>query len=158
MDPSELPLRDIHVPDPISWWPPAVGWWFVAAVVLAAAVWVWRYRKKRRSVGYRMRRELTTLRQSFARDNDVDRLVQQGSLLLRRACLSGFPREQVAGLTGAAYLAFIDRLAEADFLPERRAALLRDGPYRPSADIDAGEYLELLTHIADRLTMPMESR
>ena len=22
-------LRDVHMPDPISWWPPAFGWWMI---------------------------------------------------------------------------------------------------------------------------------
>ena len=35
IDLSQLPLRDIHLPGPIGWWPPAVGWWLVAALVLA---------------------------------------------------------------------------------------------------------------------------
>ena len=38
VDPSQLPIRDIHLPGMIAWWPPALGWWIVAAVALAALV------------------------------------------------------------------------------------------------------------------------
>ncbi len=27
MEPSELPLRDLHLPDAVGWWPLAPGWW-----------------------------------------------------------------------------------------------------------------------------------
>ena len=33
-------LRDIHLPDPVSWWPPAPGWWIAVGIgfgLLAAA-------------------------------------------------------------------------------------------------------------------------
>jgi len=36
IDVSQLPLRDIHLPGPVGWWPPAIGWWLVAALVLVA--------------------------------------------------------------------------------------------------------------------------
>ncbi|GLO63969.1 hypothetical protein MACH09_44770 [Vibrio sp. MACH09] len=31
-------LRDIHLPDPISWWPLALGWWALLGVVLCFAM------------------------------------------------------------------------------------------------------------------------
>ena len=36
MDPELLPLRDLHLPEMVGWWPLAPGWWFLIA--LAAAV------------------------------------------------------------------------------------------------------------------------
>jgi len=31
-------LRDIHLPDAISWWTPAIGWWILLALVIAAFI------------------------------------------------------------------------------------------------------------------------
>ena len=50
-DPSQLPLRDIHLPDAVAWWPPAFGWWIVAALVvllgIALSVRTWQQRRHR---------------------------------------------------------------------------------------------------------------
>ena len=44
MDSEELlaQLADIRLPGEISWWPPAPGWWILAALVLFSGVFAWR--------------------------------------------------------------------------------------------------------------------
>ena len=34
MDPKQIPLRDLHLPEGIGWWPLAPGWWVVIALVM----------------------------------------------------------------------------------------------------------------------------
>ena len=34
MDPEQIPLRDLHLPEAIGWWPLAPGWWLVIAIAL----------------------------------------------------------------------------------------------------------------------------
>ena len=36
MDPEQIPLRDLHLPEAIGWWPLAPGWWVVIALVAGA--------------------------------------------------------------------------------------------------------------------------
>ena len=36
-------LRDIHLPEPISWWPLAPGWWLLIIIALALMVWATRF-------------------------------------------------------------------------------------------------------------------
>ncbi|MFB0988929.1 MAG: DUF4381 domain-containing protein, partial [Gammaproteobacteria bacterium] len=44
MDSEELlaQLADIHLPEPVSYWPPAIGWWILAAIVLFMLVILFR--------------------------------------------------------------------------------------------------------------------
>ena len=34
MNDAALPLRDLRLPEPVGWWPPAPGWWILAAIVV----------------------------------------------------------------------------------------------------------------------------
>ena len=34
MDPEQIPLRDLHLPEAIGWWPLAPGWWILIAIAL----------------------------------------------------------------------------------------------------------------------------
>lgn len=104
-------LRDWHLPDAPAWWPPAPGWWLVAALLLIALIWLVRRLVRRYRQGAAARSalgELAILRATFAADQDARAFAAGVSRLLRRLALERFPREQVAGLTGAAWLDFLD--------------------------------------------------
>ncbi|MCB1720092.1 MAG: DUF4381 domain-containing protein, partial [Candidatus Competibacteraceae bacterium] len=103
-------LRDIHLPEPVSWWPPAPGWWLLVAlslVVVAGLLWLWRYRRRQTPRRVALA-ELTRLRADFQRDGDGAAVATGISALLRRLALTHFPRGQVAGLVGDAWLQFLD--------------------------------------------------
>src|SRR3989338_7575319 len=98
MNPAGLPLREIHLPPPPGWWPPAPGWWALLAVIVVACLclvwWNKRARRKRSAVA-QARLELTRLRADSSAA--PTHLAAELSALLRRVCISLFPRPPVAG-------------------------------------------------------------
>ena len=143
--PEQLPLRDIHLPEAVSWWPPAVGWWLVALVGLALAAMVWLLRRRawrrhhdptRVALG-----ELERLQAEFNRDGDTRQLATRLSALLRRVSLTLFPRAEVAGLTGPAWLAFLDRVAGTRLFSSGPGRALAEVPFQPHAAADGAELL-----------------
>ena len=153
----ELPLRDIHLPAPIGWWPPAPGWYAVlAAVVLLAALswWAWR-RWRRLTVKKLMVRQLDALAGSAVSQTEK---LRQLALLLRRASLSAYPREEVAGLTGVAWLKFLDRQLGDRRFSEGAGRLLLDAPYRREPEVDLDALLTLCREWAQRLPVTTIAR
>jgi hypothetical protein len=85
-----------------------VGWWLVAALVLAAIatfLWWWRdpYRRKRRAA----LRELRAIRAAVGADGDLVASARAIESLLRRFAIAAFGSAQVARLTGEAWLNFV---------------------------------------------------
>ena len=107
-------LQELSLPAPVSYVPQTIGWVFVAAIflmVMGATLWVAvrRYRQQR----YRRNalRELADLEAGLAHAR-TDRLKRAALLaaiarLLKRTSLETAPRDQVAALTGDAWLRFL---------------------------------------------------
>ena len=140
-------LRDIHLPEPVSWWPPAPGWWLLVAlslVVVAGLLWLWRYRRRQTPRRVALA-ELTRLRADFQRDGDGAAIAAGISTLLRRLALAHFPRTQVAGLVGDAWLQFLDRSGgDNQFSAGPGRALIR-ASYRPTEAFE----IEALLNVAE---------
>ena len=133
MNPLELPLRDIHLPPAPGWWPPAPGWWGVLAIIMIMCVgWIWwRQRaRRRRSALAQARMELTRLRAEPV-TLPASRVAAELSALLRRVCISLYPRQQVASLTGASWLQFLDQAQGDRQFSDGAGRLLIQAPYRP---------------------------
>jgi Domain of unknown function (DUF4381) len=129
---DDLPLRDIHLPQPIGWWPLAPGWWLALFLLLASlglALWL-RRRRKRYSLLKIANLQLAALREH---GDDAQAILKQLSQLLRRIAISYYPRQAVAGLSGEAWLAFLDRGFDDAPFSNGVGRCLLDGPYRAAS-------------------------
>ena len=148
MNPEELLLRDIHLPDPVSWWPPAIGWWLLALLVIgisvAAAWWRRRLLIKHHAPATLAHRELVRLRMAWADHRDTQRLVSDISTWLRRSGMSLSSRHRAASPTGDRWRRCLDELAGEPVFDNENGALITTAPYRAgSAQVDGERLLEL---------------
>ena len=149
-DPASLPLRDIHLPEAVSWWPPAPGWWLLpllAALLALLALICFRRRRgaaRRAAVG-RARRELARIRHEFDQRHDPGGLARALSALLRRLAMSLYSRRDTAALTGEAWLAFLDQAIEGHEFTRGRGRSLIEAPYRPHPEFDHAALLQLVS-------------
>ncbi len=132
-------LRDIHQPGMIETWPPAPGWWILAGLALVALIalvtWLflhWRRNRYRREA----LKELAALEGHWQANGDDAAYLQALQKLLKRVALTAFPREQVASLTGEAWLQFLDNSTNSHDFSIGEAEALIDGNYRPDISID----------------------
>jgi hypothetical protein len=140
-------LRGYHLPEPVSWWPPAPGWWLLAVLlpaVIGTAAWLFLVYRRRVAARRSARRELQALRSAHAAGSDDAALARGLSRLLRRFALARFPRERVAGLTGEAWLRFLDRYATDRAFTAGAGRALVEAPYRPDAPLPATELTNLV--------------
>ena len=150
MNPDPLAeLRDIHMPPAVSWWPPAVGWWLlllIAVLLVVVAFW-WKRRRealKNRPVIYS---RIEVIDAALAELSQLEVVIKAGanakimaadlSRLLRRSAmrLSVEPSD-VAGLTGEAWLLWLDEQWSRDEFCNGAGRQLIQAQYRLESDID----------------------
>ena len=146
MSQDQLPLRDIHLPDGVSWWPPAPGYWIVLSLLILLLVLAfmfrrWRQRQKRKQTILTV---FTSLESDYIKNRDPLQLVQALSVFLRRVSLQYFPASGCESLTGRQWLAFLDskRTDSTDF-QTGPGQVLADGPYKKDIEVDAERLLAI---------------
>jgi len=130
MQPTQLPLKDIHLPDAISWWPPAIGWWLVAIFIpLLSFFLYWLYKRLTRKTAIKTaKKTLAIIKQYGAEDND--KKLRELSILIRRVAISTSPRRETASLTGREWLAFLDQSVTGSPFSNGCGNLLAEAAYR----------------------------
>ena len=136
-----LQLRDIHLPEPVSWWPPAIGWWLAPLILILLALAIIALRnilRKRRHRAHKKvaHAELQRIKQQYADNGDTLHSLRELSILLRRVALSYLPRVHSASLTGEAWIAQLNQLAQHSVFNEQHLELLTRGVYQSQLEAD----------------------
>jgi len=127
-------MRNIHLPPPVSFWPLAYGWYILMGMVLLSST-VLAYWLYKRWCRHRAKRSLLKRFDVIKGEHtEAQPLIAELSVLLRRYALNTFPRKHVAGLTGPAWLKFLDNALNTKDFSQGVGQLLAQGPYQATAE------------------------
>ena len=133
MEPDKLPLKNIHLPEAIGWWPPAIGWWLLLVLIpLCLVLLRFLYKRITRKTAIKdAKKILNAIQQDSV--NDYQKLCKL-SVLIRRTAISHYPRTEAASLSGREWLVFFEKPMADHRFTEGVGTLLTEAPYRKSAD------------------------
>jgi len=132
-------LRDIHGAAPVSWWPPAPGWWLLTFLVLLLLAWLVRRMILRFRIRRRRKQMLAWVDHLNAHvdpERDPHTYLATLNRIFKLVALRAFPERQCASLNGQAWTDFLlEKMHES---PSAECLLvLASGPYDPSPVFDA---------------------
>lgn len=136
---NELPpLRDIETLDAISWWPLAVGWWFIAILLvllsLAGLGWFYRYKKRMTAWQHHALKHLSDI-EANVDEQDSQLVLIELSQTIRRIALAKFPRSACAGKIGSDWLSWLTENDPNGFNWNHYSEFLITMPYQPQSNV-----------------------
>ena len=137
MDPLSQ-LQDIHLPEPVSWWPPAVGWWLLVLtliIAVIASILYYRYWCKYRRYRKTALRKLDALYRQA--EDDQECFLGNVASLLKRTAMQQQP--VTATMHGEQWQLFLQQ-----HMPEQPAHWIAISRYQPAVQTDK----ELVYHAA----------
>ncbi len=126
-----LPLRDVHLPEPVGWWPPALGWWLLAVIlplIICLNIYLYRY-YHRVTVVKLARKCIAELKQDTER-NENEKFIELIQLI-RRVAISTASRAECAGLTGENWINYLQQKQQNLRLTEELINALIKHQYQP---------------------------
>lgn len=143
----DLPLRDMHLPDPISWWPLATGWWMACGVVflLLLSSYMVLKRYSRITLKKQASKTLDQIASSFNETDNAAQCLSELSKFLRRVVISQEMMDsKAASLTGENWLCLLDKRLDEPLFSQGVGRILLHGPYQPAVkNEDVAQLIEL---------------
>lgn len=142
-------LIDIQGLDYIGWWPLAIGWWGLLALIFIALVIsaiflikTYKYKKSWRYIAYK---KLANLQQQLPSDNHKQ-VLQDLSIEIRKIAMLSTQREKCASLTGTSWLQWLQEHDPRGFNWLQAGEILLTAQYMPSAaNIEVASVQQLIT-------------
>lgn len=140
-------LRDVQLPEPISWWPLAPAWWVLAAAVLVALGWLILLLLRFKRQNHYKKVAKLALEQHFQQwqtNNSASEYAQAANQVLRR-CVLHLTKTQakhrslnvgVAGKEWAKTLTLITEKKHSNTLSQTSLDALTERCYHANPDID----------------------
>lgn len=133
-------LKDIHLPDAITDWPIAFGWWtllVVALLSMATAIYFWRHFRAKHANKKAALHLLASKYEQFKANADSQVFLQHSNQILKRYCLKQYPA--AVSLSGLAWTDFLIRHSEKAFFNEAIAHAMSEGLYQEHCQYNADE-------------------
>ncbi len=129
---NNLPLRDIHLPETVSWWPPAIGWWLLAGLIIIIILLL---PKLYRYIKYKPLNKVATaaykkIINDYQQQPNNQQLLQSLSKLLRQISMSYQGRATSAHLTGKQWVQQLNALTKENYFGHNVQQLLTQAPYQ----------------------------
>lgn len=163
-------LRDIHLPDAVSWWPLAWGWWLCLILLLACIIGLlalWERKRRALPIGPSralrayLHEDLLRIEHQFRQSDQQDaarmQLAASLSRLFRQLLVHESDIANVARLTGSAWLAALDQhfglVDKTHNFTSPTGVALCEAPYRQNYPFQPENLLKL-SHYA--LSLPRQ--
>jgi len=155
VDPETIPLIDIHLPEEAGVWPLAPGWWILLFALIVLLTWlIINLRKKARQRKYRemIFSKLNSLEKNL-KNKPSNKAISDINILLRQLAITYYPREEIASLTGADWLSFLDKSGATNNFSRGAGRILVDAPYQSekTTNLNLAEFTPLIKSWVKRI-------
>ena len=145
---NNLPLRDIELPEAISWWPLAPGWWLLLMIIiglsLLALYCLRKQREKKQALLPHALQQLDAIENQFKQHRNTNELLQQVSMLLKQVAVEIEKPKQIARLSGQDWLLYLDQKMEGQPFSTGLGQILLYGPYQQRMNSKQDEQGQLI--------------
>lgn len=134
----EQQLRGLHTPEATGIWPPAFGWWILAALLLGLLIFtVYKIQTSRKANAYKRRAllELNQIHTDWQQGQQTKNYLQSINTLIKRALLSSGVNKEQAAETGSNW-AYILRTASKKPLNDEAIFALTTALYQENPEVD----------------------
>lgn len=148
-------LRDIHVPAPPGWWPPAPGWWILAIGLLGILVLLgllgvraWR---RRRPIRHARTLHARLVARCEAGELDATAYAHAANELLKRLYVHGLGIAAARRAADRDWLVLLDRALGEPAFSEGPGRILGADRFAPHPAVDAAALARLVDRLLGRI-------
>lgn len=120
-------LPPLHLPEPISFWPPAVGWWLLLFLLLVLLSFFVHYAikyKRRNRLRKAALRQLDKIWQCYRKDGRADNYLVAVNRLLKQFVMQQYPDKSLHTLSGRVWLNGLQELSPRSNMSADSASVL----------------------------------
>lgn len=148
-------MRDIHYPDAPGWFPPAPGWWILAILIVALALWLflWFRRRNYSRAPYAIAMQLLDKATAKQRTGDITQraYLDECNQIIKRLLIHIRHNPNAVSASGSSWLEELDRLHDSEQFSRGPGAVLGAERYAREVPDDTTQLHPLLVSLVTQL-------